>query len=402
MDRTYTDLVQQHIEKYQQMIFLAGPRQVGKTTISKIIQDRISFSHYLNWDVQEHRQVILAGASTLGKTLNLNVINRTKPLVIFDEIHKYSKWKNFIKGFYDLHHTKVHIIITGSAKLDVHRRANDSLMGRYFSYRIHPLSIAECIHTHIAQHEIQLPRMISSETFEALWKYGGFPDPFLHREDSFINRWELLRREQLFRGDIQELSHIHEIAQLETLAEILKQQTSQLLNRSNLANKVNVSVNTISRWLSTLENFYFCFLIKPWSKNISRSLIKEPKLYLWDWSGIEDIGARAENFVAAHLLKAVHFWTDRGLGEYQLYFLRDKEKHEVDFLVTKNKKPWFLVEVKYSGNQSISENLYRFQKQLQAEHAFQVVFDMPYVDADCFKFHEPIIVPVTTFLSQLI
>lgn len=402
MDRVYTEIIQHHIEKYQQMVFLAGPRQVGKTTISTIIQKRMSAAHYLNWDVQEHRQLILAGALTLGTTLALDIVSPRKPLIIFDEIHKYSKWKNFLKGFYDLYHSKVHIIITGSAKLDLHRRASDSLMGRYFPYRIHPLSVAECLRTTLPSGEIRQPQKISDSEFERLWKFGGFPDPFLHSEETFNKRWETLRREQLFRGDIVELSHIQEIAQLETLAEILKQQTSQLLNRSNLAPKVNVSVNTISRWLNTLENFYFCFLVKPWSKNVTRSLIKEPKLYLWDWSDIKDIGARSENFVASHLLKAIHFWTDRGLGEYQLYFVRDKEKNEVDFLVTKNNKPWFLVEVKYSSNHSISESIYRFQKQLNVEHAFQVVFDLPYVDVDCFSYRDPVIVPITTFLSQLV
>lgn len=402
MDRIYIDIILHHIEKYQQMVFLAGPRQVGKTTISTIIQERISRSHYLNWDVQEHRQLILSGALTLGTSLTLDFVSQQKSLIIFDEIHKYAKWKNFLKGFYDLYHSKVSIIITGSAKLDLHQRANDSLMGRYFPYRIHPLSIAECINTTAPTGEIRQPDKIPDDVFERLWKFGGFPDPFIHSEETFNKRWETLRREQLFRGDIVELSHIQEIAQLEILAEILKQQTSQLLNRSNLAPKVNVSVNTISRWLNTLENFYFCFLVKPWSKNITRSLIKEPKLYLWDWSDIKDVGARAENFVASHLLKAIHFWTDRGLGEYQLNFVRDKEKNEVDFLVTKNNKPWFLVEVKYSSNQSISESLYRFQNQLNAEHAFQVVFDLPYVDVDCFKYRHPVVVPVTTFLSQLI
>jgi len=402
MDRIYTKLIQDHLDKYHQMVFLAGPRQVGKTTISKIIQTHISPSHYLNWDVKEHRELILTGALSLGKSLDLEILKKEKPLVIFDEIHKYSKWKNFLKGFYDLYHTKIHIIVTGSAKLDMHRRANDSLMGRYFIYRIHPLSIAECVYTKVAAHELQSPKPITTDAFNSLWHFGGFPDPFLHHDPSFTQRWGALRHEQLFRGDILELSHIHEITQLEILADILKQQAGQILNRSNLANKVDASVNTIKRWINTLENFYFCFLIKPWSKNITRSLIKEPKLYLWDWSTISDIGSRAENFVAVHLLKAVNFWTDRGLGDYQLYFIRDKEKHEVDFLITKNNKPWFLVEVKYSSNQGISESLYRFQKQLKAEHAFQVAFDLPYVDRNCFKHHDPVIVPIMTLLSQLV
>lgn len=165
---------------------------------------------------------------------------------------------------------------------------------------------------------------------------------------------------------------------------------------------INVSSPTIRRWLNCLEAFYYCFSIHPWTKNVKRSLRKEPKYYLWDWSLIEDPGARVENFVASHLLKAVHFWTDYGFGEFELHFLRDKEKNEVDFLVTKNKAPWFLVEVKISKNSGISKSLYTFQKQTGAKHAFQVIIDMDYIQKDCFAYRNPIIVPAMTFLSQLI
>ena len=211
-----------------------------------------------------------------------------------------------------------------------------------------------------------------------------------------------MRKEQLFRGDIRDLSRIQEMDQLEMLAELLKHQAGQLVNYSNLANKVRVSVDTIRRWLNTLTAFYYCFIVKPWSKNISRSLLKEPKIYLWDWSELEDKGQRAENFIASHLLKAIHFWTDQGLGNYNLYFLRDKEKREVDFLVTKNDHPWFLVEAKQSDSASLSRHLEIFQQQTKAKHAFQVVIDLDYINADCFSYQKPIIVPAKTFLSQLI
>jgi predicted AAA+ superfamily ATPase len=142
--------------------------------------------------------------------------------------------------------------------------------------------------------------------------------------------------------------------------------------------------------------------LKPWSKNIRSSLRKEPKVFLWDWSLIENQGSRVENFVASHLLKSVHYWTDFGLGKYELFYLRDKQKREVDFLVVKDNLPWFLVEVKTSNNSGISKSLYTFQEQTGAKHAFQVIFDMDYVDKDCFNHHEPVIVPAKTFLSQLI
>ncbi|MBU1558571.1 MAG: DUF4143 domain-containing protein, partial [Gammaproteobacteria bacterium] len=157
-----------------------------------------------------------------------------------------------------------------------------------------------------------------------------------------------------------------------------------------------------SRWIKTLESFYYCFSLHPWTKNITRSLLKEPKIFLWDWSLLSDPGAKMENFVACHLMKATQFWTDQGLGDYKLYFIRDLEKNEVDFLVSKNDQAWFLVEVKASSNGGISKHLYKFQKQTGAPHAFQVVFDLEYVDKDCFSINDPVIVPVRTFLSQLV
>ena len=168
-----------------------------------------------------------------------------------------------------------------------------------------------------------------------------------------------------------------------------------------LAKALWITAKTARRWVNALKAVYYCFLVRPWSKNISRSLIKEPKIYLYDWSLCNDLGARAENFVAQHLLKAVHYWTDHGLGDYGLYYLRDKDKREVDFLVTRNDKPWFLAEVK-NGSRTLSPHLEYFQKMTGAEHAFQICMDLDYVDRNCFSYHQPIVVPAITFLSQLI
>lgn len=399
MKRIYENLIEQHIERYTQMVFLAGPRQVGKTTIGMTLKALAGQFIYLNWDNQDHQRLIIEGPTAVFGAQKLSV---DSPILIFDEIHKYKSWKTFLKGFFDTYKNQLRIVVTGSSKLDVYRKGGDSLMGRYFPYRIHPFSIAECLRTTVTENEISAPAKIPPKIFQALLEFGGFPEPFLNRDKRFDRRWKLLRREQLFRGDIRDASRIQEIAQLEMLADLLRHQAGQLVNYSNLATKVRVAVDTVRRWIKTLNAFYYCFTIKPWSKNISRSLIKEPKIYLWDWSEVQDIGQRRENFVASHLLKAVHFWADQGLGEYDLFFLRDKEKREVDFLVTKNNEPWFLVEVKSSENTGMSKNLWVFQQQTQAKHAFQAVFDMEYVDKDCFTHFEPIIVPVQTLLSQLI
>ncbi len=250
--------------------------------------------------------------------------------------------------------------------------------------------------------EIQPPVPIGQEDYDALLAFGGFPEPYLKRNKTFFNHWKRLRTEQLFREDVRDLSRIQEIGQVQFLAEILQEEASHALNYSVLAAKVKVSVPTLQRWIELLKNLYFCFTLQPWHKNLSRSLIKEPKIYLWNWALIEDKGARLENLTASHLLKAVQFWTDRGFGEYGLYYLRDKEKREVDFLVTKDRKPWFLVEAKASGDRGISRWLYYYKEKLQVPHAFQIGFDLPYVNRDCFKEKDPVIVPAKTLFSQLI
>lgn len=405
MKRIYGSLIQEHLQQYQQMLFISGPRRVGKTTISLGGEALSKNFVYLNWDNQKHRQIILFGGEKIPSMLNLDKLQAKtakNPIVVFDEIHKYNKWKNFLKGFFDTYGTKTHIIVTGSSKLNVFSKGGDSLMGRYFPYRIHPFSVAECINSVLTNQEIRKPKLIAPKLFQVLFDFGGFPEPFIKQDRRFLNRWKRLRREQLFYEDIRDLTRIQENSQLEVLASLIQQQAGQLVNYSNLANKVNVTVDTICRWFKTLNTFYYCFTIRPWTKNISRSLLKEPKVYLWDWSDIADVGAKAENFVASHLLKAVHFWTDYGFGDYDLYFLRDKEKREVDFLVTKDHKPWFLVEVKHSSNPALNKNLFIFQKQTKAPHAFQVAFDMKPITQDCFAYHEPIIVPVQTLLSQLV
>ncbi len=384
------------------MVFLAGPRQVGKTTISLDLNGNKKNFFYFNWDFQHDREKLIQGPQKIADEMELKEAASTKPTVVFDEIHKYGKWKQFLKGFFDVFGRKCQIIVTGSAKLNIYKRGGDSLMGRYFLYRVHPLSVGEIVHSALVEEEIRVPKKIPQKTLDQLYTFGGFPEPYLKNNRRFYNNWQRLKKEQLIREDVRALSQIQELAQLEMLATVIQGYAGQLVNYKNLANLVNVSGPTIRRWLQSLESFYYCFHLKPWTKNIKRSLRKDPKYFLWDWSQVEDPGARVENFVASHLLKAVHLWTDSGFGTYGLYFLRDKEKREVDFLVTKDEKPWFLVEVKLSKNSGLSKSLYHYQEQTGALHAFQVVYNMDYVDKDCFSYEEPIVVPLSTFLSQLV
>lgn len=402
MKRIYTAVIREHFKRNQQMIFLTGPRQAGKTTVSIMTKELTSRFAYLNWDNLDHRKIILEGVNSVAAFSGLDKLVSGVPIVVFDEIHKYGKWKTFLKGFFDTYKGKVNIIVTGSSRLDIYKKGGDSLMGRYFSYRLHQLSLGELGRTDLLRSGINPPFPGKNRDFENLFKNGGFPEPFIKNDPKFLNRWKSLRQEQLIREDIRDLSRIQELGQIELLAEILKYQAGGLTNYSSLANKINVSSDTIRRWIKTLQSFFYCFTIQPWFKNIPRALIKEPKTYLWDWINVDDKGSRMENFAASHLLKAVNYWTDCGLGQYALWFIRDKEKREVDFLVSRDNQPWFLVEVKSSAKERISKNLAYFQDKIKAKHAFQVAFDMEYIPKDCFKHLTPIIVPARTFLTQLV
>jgi len=385
------------------MAMISGPRQVGKTTLARAMANEQE-TCYLNWDDFDDRELLLRGGNAMAQYIGLDQLRSYTPWVILDEIHKFPKWKQLVKGFYDKYQGQCHILITGSARMDVYKKGGDSLMGRYFNYRLHPLSVCEVMEArHDDDHAmIRMPQAVPSEDFDALLNWGGFPEPYLKRDRRFFNRWSKLREQQLLQEEVRELTRVQGLGQLEMLAVLLKHQAGQLTSYSNLANKVRVSVDTIRRWLTTLEAIYYCYAIRPWTKSITRSLLKEPKYYLWDWAQCSDVGARNENFIASHLLKAVHYWSDTGAGDYGLFFLRDKEKREVDFLVSKDGEPWFVVEVKSSMHQPLSPALEVFANQLKVDHVFQVAVDGEYVDKNVFELKRPAIVSAKTFLSQLV
>lgn len=396
--RLYDSIIREHLEMYRQMVFLSGPRQVGKTTIAKTFA-----SDYLNWEEKETRLLILKGAKAVGKALSLDEDRDAGKTLVFDEIHRYQKWKTFLKGFFDIYEKSVRIFATGSAKMDVYKRGGDSMMGRYFPYRIHPLSTAELLATSIPDERliVRPPKELAASEWDALLKFGGFPEPFTARQTRFLRKWRALRMEQLFSQDIRDLTKTVEIDQIEALATILANRTGEQLVISSLAHEVTASEPTIKKWVSILKSLYYGFTVKPYYKNIESSIRKTPKWYLRDWSGIADPGKRAETFVACHLLKAVECWTDLGFGDFDLFYVRDRKKREVDFLVTKDKVPWFLAEVK-SASEALSGSLAFFQRATGAKHAFQVVLDADYEDADCFEKTTPAVVPAKTFLSQLV
>lgn len=402
MKRLYDSLIQYYLKQDSEMLLITGPRQVGKTTVSRNAEKICKELIYLNWDNEDDRTIILKGPRAIAELAHLQTLADMKSGIVFDEIHKRPDWKNFLKGFYDVYGNEIRIIVTGSTRLDVYKKGGDSLMGRYFHFRMHPFSIAECVRTTLSKTEISQQKKINDEDFNALFNFGGFPQPFIKRNKQFSARWQNLRNQQLLREDIRDVNVIHDLNQLQILMTLLKNQAANQITYSNLSKLTRVSVDTITRWIEVLETFYYCFRIRPWTKNISRSLLKEPKIFLYDWSQVTDPGAKAENFVASQLLKAVQYWTDCGFGQYDLHYIRTTEKKEVDFVVTKNDEVWFLVEVKLSDHNKISPHLVEFQKQTDAQHAFQVIVDMPYINKDCFKINTPVIVPAKTFLSQLV
>lgn len=352
------------------MIFVGGPRQVGKTTLAQDIGAR-HFTHplYLNWDNRVHRKAVLAGAW-----------NTEMDLLILDEIHKYKRWKNLIKGEYDAHKERFKILVTGSSRLDLYRKGGDSLMGRYYYYRLHPFSVVEMVlgtvpvlpFTELSTHKMREVRS-AREAFEALFQFGGFPEPLLKGDYRTLRRFHNELVDKLVREDIRDLESIRDLSLMQVLVDELPSRVGSLLSLNALREDLEISHKTVAHWIDILERFYYHFRIYPFANNHFRLLKKEPKCYLWDWSQNEEEAIRLENMVASHLLKTLHFLQDKEGHKGQLFFLRDREGREVDFLVTIGKKIWFAVEVKWREKE-ISQHLRYFQGKLNIPYAYQVVF----------------------------
>lgn len=395
MKRVYESIILDHFRRNDEMLFISGARQVGKTTTAREI---LGEGVYLNWDIQEDRLAIIQGQRQLDGRLPAEA----EQMVVFDELHKYSDWKNFIKGLYDLHQGKRwKILVTGSSRLDTFVKGGDSLLGRYFHLQMFPISAGELARSGFPEDPISPPVRADEEAWEALLEYGGFPQPLQRANARFYRQWSRTRRDRLFTEDIRTLGTGYDISKIELLSDLITLHAASALNYSAYAKLVRASVESIQRWVVLLEQLSYCFTIRPWTRNISRSILKEPKIYLTDWASIGDPGKRNENFVACSLMKAVSCWNDTGMGDFGLNYIRTKDKREVDFLLTRDAKPWVLVEVKTS-NKALSPQLEYFQKMTGAKHALQVVMNLPYKEFDCFSFSSPTVVPARTFLTQLV
>ena len=318
-----------HIKKdlERKIVFISGPRQVGKTTLTK----SLDFTYdYFNYDKASDRAA-----------LKDNSWDRNKELVIFDELHKMNQWKRWLKGIYDTEGVRPRILVTGSSKLETYKKVGDSLAGRYFQYRLHPFDLKE----------VRL-RYSKEEAFKRLWECSGFPEPFIDGAEVFYHRWKRSHLDIILRQDLIDIQTIRDIQAIESLIELLKSNIGSTISYSNLARVLEKDAKTIKRWLQLLENLYVIFKVTPYSKKISRSLLKEPKYYFYDTVQVsKDNGVKLENIVATSILKELHRLEDvLGASAAKLHFLRTKDGKEIDFLVVINSKPYCLIEVKWSDD----------------------------------------------------
>ena len=302
-------------------------------------------------------------------------------MVVLDEIHKDRRWKRNLKGVYDTLEKPCDFLVTGSARLNVYRKGSDSLLGRHLNFRLHPFTVRE-----MEKADVIPPDKLPSSLFErengpnktveqqlaSLMAYGPFPEPLFAHDKHKARIWHHNREQLVIREDLRDLSHLPELGRIEMMTAMLPERVGSLFSTASLGRDLETSVPTVKRWMAYLKELYYLFEIKPYTRSIPRSLRKEGKVYLWDYSSIQDKSARFENLVACHLLKTCHYWTDTGEGEFDLFYLRDKQKHEIDFLIVRDGIPWLPVEVK-SNNTEPSKNWSRFLAVLPCKRGLQLV-----------------------------
>jgi len=336
----------------KKMVFIGGPRQVGKTTITKSVGEAgYSSWKYLNWDNPDDKKSILD-----------NQWHTRHQLIVFDELHKRPDWKNWIKGTYDNKPASQQYLVTGSARLDLYKRGGDSLLGRYHYWRLHPFTLDE------------LPDgMDLAEGTERLLKFGGFPEPFIDADLRASRRWRRERFDRILREDIRDLSSIKNVNLMQMFVDCLRQRVGSQITFSNLATDIKVSPKTVKSWLDILEQMYLAFPIYPLTKNIPRAIQKPPKVYFFDNADCLDSDAiRLENLVATHLLKRLHFLEDYHGFSCKLHYIRDKDGREVDFVTVVDNKIVDLIEVKLSDTK-ISTSLKYYHAKLKPTNTVQIV-----------------------------
>lgn len=356
----------------RKMVFVAGPRQVGKTTLAKQFLTNAELG-YLNWDIASHREQIL----------KYELPNAS--LWIFDEIHKYRNWRNYLKGIYDEYAATHQILVTGSAKLDYYRRGGDSLQGRYHHLRLYPLSVAEI-------------GISNNDELQQLLTLGGFPEPFFAGNHVDAKRWSSEYRGRLIEDDLVKLEQVRDIGALELLMLRLPDLVGSPLSINALREDLQVSHATVSNWLEIFVRLYAIFRLSPFGAPVLRAVKKEQKHYHFDWTLIESVGARFENLVALHLLKWVHFLQDTEARELDLRYFRDIDGREVDFIVTDKGQPIFAIECKWADAE-ISSGLKYFKQRFPECTAWQLsmVGNKDYISKEQIQ-----VCPAVKFLRTLI
>lgn len=373
MKRYISDQIRNDLK--EKMVFVGGPRQVGKTTLglSYLPSQSKEDPAYFTWDKKSDRVLI-----------QKEQLPTIYPLLVLDEVHKYRNWRNLIKGYYDKYSPKVNYLVTGSARLDTYRHGGDSLHGRYFSYRLHPLSLSE----------VNTNPSISDLTH--LLQFGGFPEPFLKGSSSFLARWQKGRIEKIFSEDIRDLESVKDLRKLELLFDTLPDRLCTPLSLKSISNDLEVSRDSVAHWMDIFERMYLIFRIPPYGEAKIKAVKKEQKFYFWDWTHAATRGGRFENLVALQLLKYCHFREDVEGEKMELRYLRDIYGKEVDFVVLRKRKPIFAVECK-SGSKDLSPACKYFQSRTQIPKFYQVHSDEVDYASDNDKIR---VLPFTRFCSE--
>lgn len=338
----------------KKMVLLAGPRQVGKTFVAKLIAEEYQHALYLNFDNLDDRKII-ESLSWLDDV----------DLLVLDELHKMPEWKNYLKGLYDTKPRHVSILVTGSARLDIFNNVGDSLAGRYFLHRLLPLSPSE------------LKQLGKPVDMDALMTRGGFPEPYLAEDLIEANRWRMQYSNSMLSTDVFDFDVVHNLRAMRVIFDLLRRQVGSPVSYQSLARDAAVSHGTVKRYVEILEALFIVFRVTPYSKNIARSLLKEPKIYFFDTGLVSsDEGARLENLVAVCLLKHVYAKIDYLAENYALHYLRTKDGQEVDFALVKDKMIEQIIDVKYA-DQTISKSLHMFHQKYHFPTT-QLVYQLRY------------------------
>lgn len=340
----------------RKLVILTGPRQAGKTTLARQLLADYPRAQYLNWDVPADREIIATGAWS-----------PRAGLVVFDEIHKMRDWKTFLKGAWDGRSTDQAMLVTGSARMETFRQGGESLAGRYFAWRLHPFSVREAVDS---------LGMQPVEALDRLLERGGFPEPFLAADNMAAERWRSQYATDLVREDVLEFSRVHEIRNLQLFVDLLRERVGSPIKISSLAQMLQIAPNTATRYLEILEALYIVFRVTPWHRDVARSILKESKVYFFDTGLVKgDAGARLENAVAAMLLKHAHYRQDAEGKAVMLHTIRDKEHHEIDFVLAEENTITDLVEVKQAAA-AVSPYLHRMAEHFPQAKAVQIVAEL--------------------------